>query len=157
MIRFLSFLLCLITLTSCATYSTRTMTETEVNDILDDLENHERFISLEQDDINFLLSTTENDYQNAWLLLDQYGASIDEIGIFIAAEKHEDILYEKIESYVKSCQSDKKEWLESYNQTEAQKLKNGRIFRYGSCMGYVFLSPNEQKEFLEEIDDFFNG
>ena len=158
MIRMISLFLCLLTLTSCTVNpSARTLTNDKVSDIIDELENRNRLISLERQDINFLLSLTDNDYQNAWLMLDEYGATIDEIGIFIATEKNEDILYQKLEAYVKACQSDKKEWLESYNQTEAQKLKNGKLFRYGRSMGYVFLSSDDQNEFLEEIDDFFKG
>ena len=158
MIRILTLLLCLITLTSCASKpNAQNITDHEINDILDDLESSERFIALEKQDISFLLSLGENDYQNAWIFLDQYGTTIDEIGIFTASPKNEDALYQKLEAYVTSCQSDKKEWLESYNPTEAQKLKNGRLFRYGNCMGYVFLSNHDQKEFLKEIDDFFQG
>ena len=158
MIKIISLLLCLILLCACGTHSvTRTITDHDVNDIVDDLENSERFISLEKQDINFLLSLAESDYQNAWILLDQYGTTIDEIGIFYTTRDKADMLYQKLENYIKSCQNDKKEWLESYNPNEAQKLKNARLFRYDTYMGYAFLSDFDQNEFLKEIDDFFKG
>lgn len=156
--RLLSLLLLLPLLVSCKAKSIdREMTETDVKRIVDEAIDESRFLSLDREDVDFVLSTSANEYQKAWLWIDKGGATIDEIAVLVAHPDTADALYQKLEQYVASCKADKKEWLESYNPTEAIKLESGKLFRYGNCMGYVFLSENAQEEFLDELYEFYHA
>ena len=153
--RILSLFLLLPLLAACtATKNTRQMTEADINRIVFSTVDEARFLALDREDIEFLLSISPDDCQKAWVWLDKSGTTIDEIAFFVAKEETADSLYQKLENYVLSCQADKKEWLESYNPSEAIKLQNGNLFRHGNCMGYIFLNEREQQALLSEIRDF---
>ena len=156
--RFLSLLLSLFMLTSCAAHTPkRKIEEKDVKRMVYEAVEEERLILLDQEEIGFVLDIEPEDYSSAWVWQDRTAATIDEIGIFIAKTGMENALYQQIEGYLTACKNDKKEWLESYNPIEAAKLANGTLFRYGNCMGYAFLNPDELAELLEEMNDFYSA
>ncbi len=156
--RIISILLLLILLTACNVKTAeRQVTDADVKRIVNEMIDEERFLILDKEDIDFVLSVSPDEYECAWMWLDKNGSTIDEIAIFVANKENADTLYQKLENYVAACKSDKKEWLESYNPTEALKLKNGKLFRYGNCMGYTFLNEDMQKEFFKEFNDFYSS
>jgi len=149
-------LLLFILLTACAGKSPdRTITGSDVQHIVHNIIQEDRFLLLDKEDIEFVLSISPTEYEHAWVWLDKNGSTIDEIGIFIV-DSNADTLYQNLKDYVSACKTDKKEWLESYNPTEAIKLQNGKLFRYGNCMGYVFLNENDQTQFMKELNEFYS-
>lgn len=129
----------------------------EVYRTLQEAVDEERFLSLDRQEIYFTLDIEENDYTEGFVLQDKSNTTIDEIAFFIAKDDCADRLYEKLETYVAESKTHKKEWLESYNPSEAIKLKNGRLFRYQNSMGYAFLNESELHGFLSELDKIFKG
>ncbi len=105
---------------------------------------------LNREEIAFSLGIQENEYREGCVLIATSGATIDEIGFFLAAENSADTLQQKLEAYLEECQDGKREWLLSYNPLEAEKLENGRVFRYGDSVFYAFLSEKD----MEELDSF---
>lgn len=154
----IAILLFLTVLTACTGNKTdRTISDSDLQQIVKSVITDDRFLLLDKEDIEFVLSVSPNEYERAWVWLDENGSTIDEIAIFAVRKEQADALYQKLEQYVTDSKADKKEWLESYNPSEAIKLQNGRLFRYGNCMGYVFLSENDQAEFFEKFNEFYKA
>lgn len=154
----IAILLFLTVLTACTGNKTdRTISDSDLQQIVKSVITDDRFLLLDKEDIEFVLSVSPNEYERAWVWLDENGLTIDEIAIFAVRKEQADALYQKLEQYVTDSKADKKEWLESYNPSEAIKLQNGRLFRYGNCMGYVFLSENDQAEFFEKFNEFYKA
>lgn len=154
----IAILLFLTVLTACTGNKTdRTISDGDLQQIVKSVITDDRFLLLDKEDIEFVLSVSPNEYERAWVWLDENGSTIDEIAIFAVRKEQADALYQKLEQYVTDSKADKKEWLESYNPSEAIKLQNGRLFRYGNCMGYVFLSENDQAEFFEKFNEFYKA
>ena len=117
--------------------------------------NRDNFEALDADEIDFILSINESEYESATVWQDKTGKTIDEVGIFVAKNDAEsDALYSKVEEYVLACKAHKKEWLESYNPTEAIKLDQGALFRQGRCIGYAFLNKDEQSALFSSLMNF---
>lgn len=124
--------------------------ENEIRKIIDD----PTLVSMSRDDIDFSLDLSPDEYKQGFVLLSTSGASIDEVGIFEARDDDFDSLEEEIESYLEDCKENKEEWLKSYNPTEAEKLKNGRMFRYGNYLLYAFLSEDKTSLVREKTKAF---
>lgn len=134
----------------------RTPSEEDIDAILDSATDEERFWLLDKVDVDFALSLTSEEYQNAWMWIDRSGTTIDEIVIITAKNDFADSVYQKLENYITHAKANKKDWLESYNAKEAAKLENGKLFRYGNTMGCVFLENDEQTDLLTSLNDFFS-
>lgn len=103
------------------------------------------FVSLSEEEIRFTLNIDPDEYQQASVFLSTGGATIDEVGFFLADEEQIAALVQKLETYLAEFKAGKREWLRSYNPSEAQKLENGKLLRYGNCLVYGFLSQENMR------------
>ena len=155
--RIFATLLAVLLLTSCSAHTVeRSIEEKDVKRIVYQCVDSQRMILLDQEEIQFVLNVAPTEYISAWVWQDQSASTIDEVAVFIADKNSENLLYQKLEQYLLRCKGDKKEWLESYNPAEADKLSQGKLFRYGNCMGYVFLNEDEMGVFLKELNEFYS-
>ena len=152
-------LLCiLICLSACETKTqSKEIDDTGIRRIVTTTLDEKRFVLLDEAEIEFILNLSKDEYRNGWVYQDLSGTTIDEVAFFIADDKKEDELCQKLSDYLDDCKLQKKTWLESYNPPEAKKLANGKVFRYGNLVGYAFLSEDEQTKLFSELDNYFES
>ena len=154
--RILSLIILIPLLTACgAKAPDREISENEIQYIAKSIVNDTEYLLLDLEDIEFVLSISPAQYQNAWVWLDRNGATINEIAVFVANTENADALYQTLVHYVDQCKTDKAQWLESYNPPEAIKLQNGKVFRYGNCMGYTFADEDKQNALFKKLEETY--
>lgn len=113
---------------------------THMKDRLD----HTPLARLLPEEISFSLGIEEAEYEEGEVLVATGGASIDEVGFFLAKEGEADRLQKILTDYLDESKDSKREWLRSYNPEEAEKLEEGEVFRYGECLFYAFLGKEDK-------------
>lgn len=106
---------------------------------------------LDNNDIEFTLGVSPAYYTEAAVYVCSSGASIDEFGVFKAAEGEKTRLTNSLSSYISSSQAGKFEWLKSYNPPEAEKLEDAYIDQYGDIVVYSFCGDDCAKEFGKRL------
>ncbi len=150
-------LLLVLLLASCSAkevhYSRPDTLAPVVTRMKDRLENT-RLARLLPEEIAFSLGIEETEYEEGEVLVATGGASIDEVGFFLAKEGEADRLQKMLNDYLAESKEGKREWLRSYNPEEAEKLEQGEVFRYGDCLFYAFLSKEDMDDLKRCASDY---
>ena len=110
-------------------------------------------ISYQPDDIRFYLEIPQEYCTDCIVRAQTSSTSIDEYGIFHCksvadAENLEDL----IEDYLDRALDGKREWLQSYNPSELEKLEKSRVKRYGSYVFYGILDPTTERMAVQRVE-----
>lgn len=111
-------------------------------------------ISYEPDDVRFYLELPDEYCSDCIVRAQTSSTSIDEYGIFHCkntedAEKLEELLID----YLDRSLEGKREWLQSYNPSELNKLEKSRVERYGSYVFYGVLDPSTERLAIERVEE----
>lgn len=111
-------------------------------------------ISYEPDDVRFYLELPDEYCSDCIVRAQTSSTSIDEYGIFHCrnaedAEKLEELLV----AYLERSLEGKREWLQSYNPSELEKLEKSRVERYGSYVFYGILDPPTERLAIERVEE----
>lgn len=111
-------------------------------------------ISYDPDDIRFYLDVPKEYCTDCVVRAQTSSTSIDEYGIFHCksiedAEKLEEL----IQDYLERALDGKREWLQSYNPGELEKLEKSRVERYGSYVFYGILDPSTERMAVKRVEE----
>ncbi len=148
----------LLLLTACSRRAPVYRNDVEVKDVqkeIDGLLYHtDSLVSYDPDDVRFYLDLPEEYCNDCIVRAQSSSVSIDEYGIFRCkneeeAEKLEDLL----EDYLERSLEGKREWLQSYNPDELQKLERSDVERFGSYVFYGILDPPTERLVTECVEN----
>ena len=151
-------LLCMVILTSCSMRKPVYREDIEVDAVKDEVDkmlyHTDSLISYDPDDIRFYLELPEEYCKDCIVRAQTSSLSIDEYGIFHCknerdAERLEDLL----EDYLERSLEGKREWLQSYNPSELQKLEKSRVERFGSYVFYGILDPPTERLAMQRVEN----
>ncbi|MGM9681747.1 MAG: DUF4358 domain-containing protein [Eubacteriales bacterium] len=129
------------------------LTAAEIADrIAGDLPDFDNLSDYSDEDIAFYLGIPADLASDQSVRVQTNSVSIDEFGVFKAendsqAEELENLL----QNYLDSSLEGKREWLESYNPTEMDKLEEAEIKRYGSYVVYLILDRADRRVAKENV------
>ncbi|MBQ8287882.1 MAG: DUF4358 domain-containing protein [Clostridia bacterium] len=158
MIKQISILiLCLVSLTACARRAPVYREDVEVKKVQEEVDgmlyHTDSLISYDPEEVRFYLDLPEEYCSDCIVRAQTSSVSIDEYGIFHCkteedAEKLEDLL----EDYLERSLEGKREWLQSYNPSELQKLERSDVERFGSYVVYGILDPPTERLMMEQVE-----
>lgn len=111
-------------------------------------------ISYEPDDVRFYLELPDEYCSDCIVRAQTSSTSIDEYGIFHCKNTEDaEQLEELLIAYLERSLEGKREWLQSYNPSELEKLKKSRVERYGSYVFYGVLDPPTERLAIERVEE----
>lgn len=151
----LLFLLCL---TACTMRVPAYREDIEVKTVQEEVDgllyHTDSLISYDPDDIRFYLELPEEFCSDCVVRAQTSSLSIDEYGIFHCKnEQDAEKLEELLEDYLERSLEGKREWLQSYNPSELQKLEKSRVERFGSYVFYGILDPPTERLAIKRVED----
>ena len=88
------------------------------------------------------------------ILINRYGANIDEYGIFRCGEDKDDLSAQQIKALVESYLARRLEiWMEEYMPEEKPKLENAEVRVQGNYVMYCILSDADKATAFKAFDD----
>ena len=154
-------IICILCLLCLAAFSRRAPVYREdievetVRDQVDGLLYHtDSLISYDPDDVRFYLEIPEEYCTDCVVRAQTSSLSIDEYGIFHCKnEQDAEKLEELLDEYLERSLEGKREWLQSYNPSELQKLEKSRVERFGSYVFYGILDPPTERLAMQKVED----
>ena len=154
--KILSALLFLLCLAACSRRGEVYREDVEVERVrneVDSLLYHtDSLVSYDPDDVHFYLELPKEYCMDCIVRAQTSALSIDEYGIFHCKnEQDAEKLEEMIEGYLERSLEGKREWLQSYNPGELQKLEKSRAERFGSYVFYGILDPSTERLAIQRV------
>lgn len=151
-------LLCICFLTSCSMRTPAYREDIEVEKVRDEVDSMlyhtDSLISYDPDDVRFYLELPEEYCKDCIVRAQTSSLSIDEYGIFHCKnEQDAEQLEELLDEYLERSLEGKREWLQSYNPSELQKLEKSRVERFGSYVFYGILDPPTERLAMQKVED----
>ncbi|MBQ8382284.1 MAG: DUF4358 domain-containing protein [Clostridia bacterium] len=150
-------LLCILSLTACARRAPVYREDIAVKQVQEEVDgmlyHTDSLISYDPEEVRFYLDLPEEYCSDCIVRAQTSSVSIDEYGIFHCkteeeAEKLEDLL----EDYLERTLEGKREWLQSYNPAELQKLERSDVERFGCYVFYGILDPPTERLVTERVE-----
>ena len=153
----LILLLCCILLFSCGkrqpVYRDDVEMESVQKEIDEVLYHTDSLITYDREEIHFYLDLPEEFCNDCVVRAQTSSASIDEYGIFhCKTEKDAEQLEELLEDYIERSMEGKREWLQSYNPDELQKLEQCDVERFGCYVVYGILDPPTERLMMKRVE-----
>lgn len=129
------------------------MTTEEISDrIAGDLPDFDHLSDYSDEDIAFYLGIPADLVDDQSVRVQTSSVSIDEFGVFkVEDDSKAEELENLLQNYLDSSLEGKREWLESYNPTELDKLEDAEIERYGKYVVYLILDKADRRVAKENI------
>lgn len=148
---------CLLSLTACARRAPVYRTDVEVKTVQEEVDgllyHTDSLISYDPDDVRFYLELPEEYCNDCIVRAQTSSVSIDEYGIFHCRNEEEaEVLEDLLEDYLERSLEGKREWLQSYNPAELQKLERSDVERFGSYVFYGILDPPTERLAMERVE-----
>ena len=156
--KLLLLILCIICLVACSGRPTVYREDIEVETVRDEVDellyHTDSLISYDPDDVRFYLELPESYCTDCIVRAQTSSLSIDEYGIFQCRnEKDAEALEDLLEDYLDRSLEGKREWLQSYNPSELEKLEKSRVERFGSYVFYGILDPSTERLAIRRVKE----
>ena len=153
---------CLLSLTACARRAPVYRTDVEVKTVQEEVDgllyHTDSLISYDPDDVRFYLELPEEYCNDCIVRAQTSSVSIDEYGIFhFRNEEEAEVLEDLLEDYLERSLEGKREWLQSYNPAELQKLERSDVERFGSYVFYGILDPPTERLAMERVESLLRN
>ena len=80
------------------------------------------------------------------------GNNLDEFGIFHVTESNAEDMQSKLETYLKDCYEQNKDWYDSYMPEETPKLRDAQVKVFGNYVVYVILSEADCEASFDAVE-----
>ncbi len=155
--KLLIVLICLLCFSGCSGRDDVYREDIEVDRVRDEVDSllyhTDSLISYDPDDVHFYLELPKDYCMDCIVRAQTSSLSIDEYGIFHCKnEQDAEKLEEMIEDYLDRSLEGKREWLQSYNPGELQKLEKSRVERFGSYVFYGILDPSTERLAIKRVE-----
>lgn len=149
-------------LISCSNRKQEYREDVEVDDLQKELDqilyHSDSLISYDPDDIRFYLDVPPEYCTDCVVRAQTSSTSIDEYGLFHCKSVTDaEILEDLLEDYLERALDGKREWLQSYNPGELEKLEKSRVERYGSYVFYGILDPTTERLAVKRVEEMLTG